>query len=158
MRAFVSRLVLVLGFPLVLGGAPALSGCDSGPGIICEANTDQFAFEDVTPEGTERGDTITVGSCVAVEYVGTLAEGGEVFDEGGFDFYYVSNSGLISGFILGMQNQRVGETRRVTVPPTLGYGETALEGRGDNAGIPSCSTLMFDITLTQIYADPRRCG
>ena len=158
MRAFASRLVFALGLTLVLGGAPALSGCDSGSGSICESNTDQFAFEDITPDGADLGETIAVGNCVAVEYVGTLAEGGEMFDEGGFDFYYVQNGGLISGFILGMQGQRVGETRRVTIPPTLGYGETALEGRGDNAGIPSCSTLTFEITLTRIYADPRRCG
>ena len=70
--------------------------------------------------------------------------------------------------MLGVNGQQVGQTRRVTVPPSFGYrteernarmgtvdGE---EGGEPYVGIPSCSTLEFDITLKRIEQDTRLCG
>lgn len=151
----------LLGFlVLVVSGAPALSGCDSGgfqSPDACESD-DAFATEDLTPEGTDLGATIAVGNCVAVDYVGRLADGSGTFDEGSLTFRYSANSGLIYGFVLGMNEQRVGETRRVTIPPELAYGAQPRDARSDDyVGIPACSTLEFDITLRAIYQDTRQC-
>ena len=146
-------LALLLG--LALFGGP-LTGCD-GNGPACSSNTDTFSTEDVTPAGTTLGPAISTGDCVSVTYEGRLNGTGELFDEGGFSFIYASNASLIPGFILGMSEQQVNETRRVVIPPDLGYGEQSLDGRNGNAGIPSCSTLRFDITVTEINQDPRLC-
>lgn len=159
LRLFVSPALLGL-MVLVVSGAPALTGCDSG-GLqspnACESD-DVFAREDLTPEGTELGRTIAVGSCVAVDYVGRLADGSGTFDEGTLTFVYSSNAPYLYGFLLGMSGMKVGESRRVTIPPSLGYGNQARDPRGEGyVGIPSCSTLEFDITLTAIYQDARLC-
>lgn len=156
MRA-TSPLALLLGLTLLVGGAPALTGCDAN-GEVCAENTDEFSTEDITPDGTALGPAIQVGQCVTVAYVGRLNATGELFDEGSFPFTYSSSASLIRGFVLGMSGQQVNETRRVVIPPSLGYGDQALDGRNGNAGIPSCSTLQFDITVTAINADPRVCG
>ena len=163
MRVF-SPLLLLL---LLLPGAPVLSGCDSG--VAGCTSTDQFATEDITPEGTPPlGETAVAGSCVVVDYVGRLADGSGTFDEGtGLTFPVTSNSGTIAGFVLGVRDQQVGQTRRVTIPPNLAYGtriQTAkpgtvggVEGGEPYAAIPSCSTLEFDITLVRINQDARLC-
>ena len=153
---------------LLLPGAPALSGCDSQQAGQC-VSADAFAIEDITPEGTTLGATAESGSCVSVRYVGRLAGSGEVFDEGEInEFFLDRRSGLITGFIIGVTNQRERQTRRVTVPPGFGYGANSrdaregtvggVEGGTPYVGIPSCSTLEFDITLTRVFSDTRTCA
>ncbi len=155
-------LALVGLFVLVASGAPALSGCDSGGGSASCSSSDTFATEDLTADGVEVGEAVEVGSCVGVDYVGRLADGSGTFDEGSLTFIYSTQAGFIPGFILGMSGQRVGQTRRVRIPPELGYGSRAVEA-SDRAielgrvGIPSCSTLEFDITVRAVYQDARQC-
>jgi FKBP-type peptidyl-prolyl cis-trans isomerase len=97
---------------------------------------------------------------VAVEYVGRLADGGGVFAQGSNNtFVFPSGAtGYAQGFLLGMSGQQVGETRLVTVPPNLAYGnvENAPLAEGLVA-IPSCSTVEFEIRLKTIYQDARQC-
>ncbi|WP_412061460.1 FKBP-type peptidyl-prolyl cis-trans isomerase [Rubrivirga sp. IMCC45206] len=146
---------------LAVSGVPALSGCDSGESGEC-SSTARFSTEDLTPEGATLGDAVQIGSCVSVDYVGRLADGSGTFDEGSLSFFYTPTSRLIPGFILGMSGQRVGQTRRVVIPPDLGYGTRAIEASEaaqaeGRVGIPSCSVLEFDITVTGIFQDTRRC-
>ena len=152
MRALVPLLPLLL----LLPGSPALSGCDS-QAAGC-TSSDDFATEDITPEGTTLGATAEAGSCVTVSYVGRLAATGEVFDEGTDlpPFFVAPGSGVVEGFALGVSGQRVGQTRRVTVPPRLGYGSRERSRNGEVI-IPSCSTLEFDITLVRVNQDTRLC-
>lgn len=157
MRAFGSLATILLSLAFV-SGAPALTGCDSGEDTVqCPAGT--FDTEDLTPEGTQLGATLRLNDCVSVRYVGRLADGSGTFDEGTLNFFFTTTSGLIPGFILGMAEQRVGEARRVTIPPSLGYGAREVDRDGDGMPeIPSCSTLEFDITLTAINQDTRVCS
>ncbi|WP_412069422.1 FKBP-type peptidyl-prolyl cis-trans isomerase [Rubrivirga sp. IMCC43871] len=146
---------------LALTGVPALSGCDSGEPDSCDS-TAQFSTEDLTPEGTTLGEAVEIGSCVGVDYVGRLADGSGTFDEGSLTFFYSSNARLIPGFVLGMSGQRVGQTRRVVIPPSLGYGTRSREASAaaiemGRVGIPSCSVLEFDITVTGVFQDARQC-
>jgi len=155
MRAF--RLLPLAGLLLIAGsGAPMLAGCDSG-GEVC-TSTDTFTTEDITPEGTDLGASIAIGQCVQVAYIGRFADGSGTFDEGSLSFVYSTQAGLIPGFVLGMAGQRVRQTRRVQVPPDLGYGSVDIDRDNDGTPeIPACSTLEFDITVTAVFQDNRQC-
>lgn len=54
---------------------------------------------------------------------------------------------VVQGFAEGVQGMVVGETRRLWVPPALGYGEHP------RPGIPA-GWLVFDVVLLDFVADP----
>ena len=56
---------------------------------------------------------------------------------------------VIKGWEEGVQGMCVGETRKLMVPPELGYGE---QGAGDI--IPGGATLVFDVELINIEEGP----
>lgn len=156
---------------LLAPGLPSLVGCDSQQPGICPASDATFEIDDITPEDATLGAIADPGSCVTVNYVGRLADGSGTFDEGeGLDFFVGTGRGqrLITGFVLGVNNQQVGQTRRVTMPPNFAYGIDSTEARsgfvggGDSGeayvGIPSCSVLEFDITLVRVNEDTRICS
>jgi len=109
----------------------------------------------VTIEGVEvevlatgHGAPLTGDHPVDVHYVGTLLDG-TVFDSSRerdqpFTFPYGAGR-VIPGFERGMRGMRVGERRRVTIPPALGYGE-----RGAGGSVPPNATLVFDIELLAV--------
>ncbi|MBK5255207.1 MAG: FKBP-type peptidyl-prolyl cis-trans isomerase [Vicinamibacteria bacterium] len=88
------------------------------------------------------GPTVVNGDTVTVTYVGTLTNGSQ-FDAGRITFR-VGAGAVIKGWDEGLPGMRVGGTRRLTVPPNLGYGSQA------NGAIPANSTLKFDIVLLSI--------
>lgn len=138
---------------LVVPAASGLAGCDSGgdEGPSC---TDPVAFdiEDITPDSVDTGDQVADGACVSVSYVGRLAGGAE-FDRGtGLRFAVRQNGGVINGFWLGVRQQRVGETRRLTIPPSLGYLNREVTGADGEVVIPACSVLEFEVTVDDILA------
>ncbi len=49
---------------------------------------------------------------------------------------------VIWGMEMGLQGMKVGEQRRLTIPPALGYGENP-----QNKKIPPNATLIFDVEL-----------
>lgn len=88
------------------------------------------------------GGTVVTGDTVSVTYVGTLTSGTQ-FDAGNFTFRVGAGS-VIKGWDQGLVGMRVGGKRRLTIPPSLGYGSQA------QGSIPANSTLKFDITLLSI--------
>ena len=159
----------LVGLLALASGAPALSGCDSNDPVTCEVSGD-IEIEDTTPEGTDLGATLATNDCIALDYVGRLADGSGTFDEGRLSPFlattqssqtYRTASDLIPGFARGLGGLRVGESRRISVPPNLGYGTREIEDRDPDdeyVGIPACSVLEFEVTLVEIYQDPRRCA
>lgn len=97
-------------------------------------------------QGTGAG--VEYCDLVQVSYSGTLTTGAE-FDPGGvLRPFYLGYGEVIPGFEQGIVGMRVGETRRLIVPPTLGYGAQEVRHPTTNALlIPANSTLIFDVEL-----------
>lgn len=95
-------------------------------------------------EGT--GDTAVWGKTVAVHYTGTLANG-EVFDSSrprNEPFRLLLGSGqVIRGWDEGLNGMKVGEVRKLIIPPELAYGSN------QNGKIPPNSTLTFEVELME---------
>ena len=152
-------LPILLGFLALVAAAPTLSGCD-GTGN-CDVTT-PFSFENISPEGTELGTAVASGDCVSIDYVGRRAVDDSVFARGTDRAFFFPNGlqGVVTGFVLGMAGQRVGETRLVTVPPdrSIGYGNFENPPLAEGlVGIPACSVVEFEIKLRAIYQDSRPC-
>jgi FKBP-type peptidyl-prolyl cis-trans isomerase len=95
------------------------------------------------------GNAAKSGDAVIVNYTGTLTDGTK-FDSSlnpgrtPFQFTLGQNS-VIQGWELGVVGMKVGETRKLTIPPELGYGAA-----GAGGVIPPNATLIFEIDLLGI--------
>jgi FKBP-type peptidyl-prolyl cis-trans isomerase len=103
---------------------------------------------EILKEGT--GEESKAGDKLAVNYTGTL-ENGVKFDSslnpGRTPFVFTVGAGdVIQGWDQGMIGMKVGEQRKLTIPPELGYGAY---GAG-NGLIPPNSTLIFVVDLLKI--------
>ena len=95
------------------------------------------------------GAEATLGRSVTVEYTGwfyypNAAENkGPVFDSGVFGPFVLGTT-VIEGWTRGLQGMRVGGSRRLVIPPDLGYGTA---GSGP---IPGNATLLFEVRLLNV--------
>ncbi|WP_035677740.1 peptidylprolyl isomerase [Flavobacterium limnosediminis] len=62
----------------------------------------------------------------------------------GFPFTYGNKSGLIPGFIEGLENMNSGDRALIFIPSKLGYGE-----RGAGGVIPPNTDLIFELEMTE---------
>jgi len=100
-------------------------------------------YQDV-PAGS--GTTAVSGNRVTVHYTGFLTSG-STFDSsvGKTPFSFTIGRGeVIAGWDEGIQGMKVGGTRKLVIPPTLGYGAA---GAG---AIPSNAILVFNVQLLSI--------
>lgn len=104
----------------------------------------QLGIEDVQV-GT--GEEAVSGKKVTVHYTGTLSDGTK-FDSSvdrGTPFTFNLGAGeVIQGWDQGVAGMKVGGKRKLTIPPSLGYGSQA------NGPIPANSTLIFDVELLKV--------
>lgn len=94
-----------------------------------------------------EGEEAKNGDNVSVHYTGTLVDGTK-FDSSvdrGQPFQFDLGAGrVIQGWDLGVQGMKVGEKRKLTIAPELGYGNA------DMGSIPPNSTLIFEVELLGI--------
>ncbi|MCL5006750.1 MAG: FKBP-type peptidyl-prolyl cis-trans isomerase [Patescibacteria group bacterium] len=122
-------------------------------------STDQTAImENATlPDGLKitdltvgTGTEAMAGNTVTVDYVGTLASTGKVFDASslhGQPFGFVLGAGqVIKGWDEGVAGMRVGGERKLVIPPALAYGNQSI----GNGLIPANSTLIFTVKLLAV--------
>ena len=104
-----------------------------------------LVIEDISVgEGAEAG----VGQTVSVHYTGWLTDGTK-FDSSKdrnepFEFPLAARW-VIAGWDEGVQGMKVGGSRKLTIPPELGYG-----ARGAGGVIPPNATLVFEVELLAI--------
>jgi len=169
-----SRRVLALLLALgVLVGAAAMSGCSQQATPAEQpATTGQPATPEepaAGPTGTKYGETpsgiadvtelkiedaevgtgaeAVAGKSVTVDYTGWLTDGTK-FDssvDAGTPFTFQLGGGeVIPGWDEGVAGMKVGGTRRLIIPASLGYGEAG------NGPIPPNATLVFDVKLLEV--------
>lgn len=95
-----------------------------------------------------NGAEATPGTTVTVHYVGTLTNG-QKFDSSrdrGKGFTFKLGAGqVIQGWDQGVAGMRIGQIRKLTIPPELAYG-----ARGFPPVIPPNSTLVFEVELLAV--------
>jgi len=102
-----------------------------------------------TSDGVEgTGTEAAVGDTVSVRYTGMLPDG-SVFDasvrHGNEPFTFTLGAGqVIQGWDQGLVGMKEGGTRRLIIPPAMGYGSQ------DLGVIPPNSTLIFDVELISV--------
>lgn len=102
-------------------------------------------YEDVA---LGEGGEAARGNKVTVHYTGWLVDGTK-FDSSkdrGDPFRFSLGAGqVIAGWDEGVTGMKVGGTRKLTIPPQLGYG-----ARGAGGVIPPNATLVFEVELLAV--------
>ena len=140
------------GLALVLLG---MNACGAKQESITTAATPPVASLQSTVLKQGDGPAITAGQIATVQYTGWLYEmaakdnKGKRFDSS-FDArkpfsFPVGAGSVIKGWDQGVLGMKVGESRRLVIPPDLGYGDA-----GAGGVIPPGATLVFDIDLVKI--------
>ena len=95
-----------------------------------------------------NGAIASTGKRAIVHYKGMLSDG-DVFDESRSHdnplSFEIGAGQVISGWEQGVSGMKVGEVRKLTIPPELGYG-----ARGVGDAIPPNATLVFEIELLDV--------
>jgi FKBP-type peptidyl-prolyl cis-trans isomerase len=141
-RSILSAVVM---FTLV--GAAGLSACggqSSSSSTPSTAASSLVIEDEVIGTGAEAkaGDTVTVN------YTGWLTDGTKFdssLDRNQPFTFVLGMHQVITGWDQGVAGMKVGGTRKLTIPPALGYG-----ARGAGGVIPPNATLIFEIELLSI--------
>ena len=132
---------IVLAAVIISAGVYIYSYFNSAKKDIVAYDKTIVILKEGTGEGAKRGDT------VFVHYVGSLADGTQ------FDNSYrrdepievtLGDVQVIRGWEEGLLGMKVGEKRKLTIPPSLGYGDN------DYGPIPGGSTLIFETEMISI--------
>ncbi len=93
-----------------------------------------------------EGAEAKAGQTVEVHYTGWLLENGTKFDSSldrGTPFKFRLGEGqVIKGWDEGVAGMKIGEKRKLIIPPALGYGP-----KGAGGVIPPNATLIFEVEL-----------
>ncbi|MCL7037290.1 hypothetical protein MKW94_012129 [Papaver nudicaule] len=99
--------------------------------------------------GKPDGKKACRGSQVSMRYIGKLKSNGKIFDSNTtkrepFKFR-LGVAEVIKGWDVGVEGMRVGDKRRLTLPPSMGYG-----AQGALPTIPPNAWLIFEVELIDV--------
>ncbi|KAK2971744.1 hypothetical protein RJ640_022883, partial [Escallonia rubra] len=112
--------------------------------------------------GRPDGKKASPGKKVSVHYIGKLKKNGKIFDSniGRAPFEFRLGIGkVIKGWDVGVNGMRIGDKRRLTIPPAMGYALSlslspsllSCYGAGGAPGaIPPNAWLVFDVELVNV--------
>jgi FKBP-type peptidyl-prolyl cis-trans isomerase len=133
---------------------PACGGNDVAPTATVNTGLSSITALQTTDLVAGTGATATSGRPISVHYTGWLYSStaadnkGTKFDSSvdrGTPFSFTLGAGqVIAGWDQGVLGMKVGGTRRLIIPPSLGYGAA---GAGT---IPGNATLVFDVQLLAV--------
>lgn len=148
-----TRLALAFMAVALLGGCGAGTTTPAGPACpqvqIPAAVGDTVTLENglryiTTVEGT--GAIAQPTHRVTVHYTGYLPDGTRFDTSVGGDPITFEMNQVVAGFAQGITGMRVGGTRRIIIPPQLGYGASPPRG----TCIPPNATMIFDVELFRV--------
>ena len=102
---------------------------------------------DIERQGTGSG--ALSGNVVTVNYVGTLPNGTKFdssYDRNQAFSFTVGGGQVIKGWDVGLIGMKVGEKRKLVIPPEMAYGAQGFPA----VGIPQNATLVFEVELLKI--------
>lgn len=114
--------------------------------IISDNNETQTVKIEILQEGS--GEESKTGDLVIVHYTGKLENGlkfDSSLDSGKPLSFILGENRVIQGWELGVLGMKLGEKRKLTIPPELGYGS-----QGYEPIIPPNATLIFEVELLKI--------
>ena len=122
--------------------AAFVEGCEKSPNGI---------YYKTLKEGS--GNKVGKGKTATVEYKGYLQDG-SVFDvSAGFHpqgheplEFRIGSGQMIPGFDIMVQDMKIGEVRKMVIPPELAYGARGVP----QAGIPGGAYIAFDVELVKV--------
>jgi len=129
--------------------SPAAGASGSGEGDLAKAGMvkeyeNGFKIEQ-TAVGKTVGAVAKAGKRITMKYVGKLASNGRVFDQNKAFKFRLGVGEVIKGWDRGVVGMRVGDKRRLTIPPQMAYGASGVPG-----AIPRNATLVFDVELVRV--------
>ena len=144
----IALVVIIIGAVIMLHGSDensAKAASTPSPSAAAAASPSSAGLvttDEVVGTGAEAVD----GKTLSMSYTGTLADG-TVFDstakDGGTPFSFTLGAGqVIKGWDQGIVGMKVGGTRKLVIPPALGYG-----AQGAGSTIPPNATLTFVVQL-----------
>ncbi len=140
-----------------IGPVPAITPPASPPAVTGTSKTLGDGLQEIIVH-PGCGEAVQTGQTVVVEYTGWVQGTGKLFDSS-FQHqpsdcngtaantcgFALSQGSVIQGWVEGVAGMKIGETRRLIIPPALAYG-----AQGSPPAVPGNATLIFDITVVGV--------
>uniref|UniRef100_A0A1J3IRE8 peptidylprolyl isomerase n=1 Tax=Noccaea caerulescens TaxID=107243 RepID=A0A1J3IRE8_NOCCA len=112
-----------------------------------EISSTEVTIEEIS-KGELDGKSAVKGKKVSILYTGKLKDSGKVFDSNLGEAplrFRLGGEKVIEGLSIGVEGMRVGDKRRLTIPPALGYSKDGLKG-----SVPKNAWLVYEVEAVKI--------
>ncbi|CAH2051970.1 unnamed protein product [Thlaspi arvense] len=112
-----------------------------------EAVSNEVIIEEIE-QGKPDGKTAVNGKKVSILYTSKLKDTGEMVNSniGETPFRFrLGGEKVIKGLSVGVEGMRVGDKRRLIIPPSLGYSEEGLNG-----DVPKNAWLVYEVEVVKV--------